>query len=359
MNALLELKTLGQRIWLDNLSHELLASGELKALIERDGIAGVTSNPSIFFKAMSSSPHYKQELQRLLPLGLTAEQRLEALMIPDIQAACDLFSSIYHQTQGVDGYVSLEVSPQLAMDVDATINAAVRLTRAVERENLLIKVPATAAGIRAFELLTEQGININITLMFSLHHVWEIFQAYIRGLKKRLEQGGDITRSKAVASLFLSRIDSLVDKKLDALNSPESADLKGKTAVSLAKLAYQRYKDLFHGSYFVELREQGASPQFLLWASTGTKNPAYRDVLYIEPLIGPETINTVPGATLDAFRDHGKAALTLEQDIAQAEAHMVELKRLGLDMHELGDNLQEEGLKAFDEAYGQLLNLVS
>lgn len=359
MNALLELKKLGQRIWLDNLSHELLTSGELKALIERDGIAGVTSNPSIFFKAMSSSPHYKKELQRLLPLGLTAEQRLEALMIPDIQAACDLFSPVYHETRGVDGYVSLEVSPQLAMDADATINAAARLARAVERKNLLIKVPATTAGVSAFERLTEQGINVNVTLMFSLHHIWEIFQAYIRGLKKRLSQGADISQSKAVASLFLSRVDNLVDKKLDALNTPIAASLKGKTAVSLAKLAYQRYKDLFHGSYFVELREANASPQFLLWASTGTKNSAYSDVLYIEPLIGPETINTIPDATLDAFRDHGKAALTLEQDIAQAEAHMVELKRLGLDMHELGENLQEEGLKAFNEAYGQLLNLVS
>lgn len=359
MNALLELKTLGQRIWLDNLSHELLTSGELKTLIERDGIAGVTSNPSIFFKAMSSSPHYKKELQRLLPLGLTAEQRLEALMIPDIQAACDLFSPVYDGTRGVDGYVSLEVSPRLAMDEEATIKAAGRLARAVARKNLLIKVPATAAGVHAFETLTEQGINVNVTLMFSLHQVWEIFQAYIRGLKKRLKQGGDITQSKAVASLFLSRVDSLVDKKLDALTTPEAVSLKGKTALSLAKLAYQRYNDLFHGSYFVELREQGASPQFLLWASTGTKNPAYSDVLYIESLIGPETINTVPSATLDAFRDHGKASLTLEQDITQAETHMVELKRLGLDMHELGENLQEEGLKAFDEAYGQLLNLVS
>ncbi len=358
MNVLLELKALGQRIWLDNLSHELLTSGELKTLIAQDGIAGVTSNPSIFFKATSGSPYYKKELQRLLPLGYTAEQRLEALMIPDIQAACDLFFPLYHETHGADGYVSLEVSPQLAMDAEATVAAATRLARAVDRKNLLMKVPATDAGIQAFELLTEQGINVNVTLMFSLHHVWEIFQAYVRGLKKRVAASGDVSQAKAVASLFLSRIDSLVDKKLDMLNTEEAASLKGKTAISLAKLAYQRYKDLFYGNLFAELRQKGATPQFLLWASTGTKNPAYSDILYVEPLIGPDTINTAPSATIDAFREHGRPTLTLEENVAEAETHMVTLKRLGLDMHDLGQTLQEEGLEAFDDAYRQLLALM-
>jgi len=359
MSVLKEVARLGQSIWLDNLSRTLLREGGLQRLIEQDGISGVTSNPSIFQKAFAESPYYADDLARLKAGSLDAEQRYETLVIPDVQAACDLLRPVYDRTQGDDGYVSLEVSPKLAHDEAGTIAAALRLSQAVGRDNLLIKVPATPAGVAACEKLVARGISVNITLMFSLHHHVQVAQAYIRGLHQWVNGGGDPRKVKAVASIFLSRVDSLVDKQLDAIGSPQALGLRGKTAVSMARLAYQRYKELFHGGAFAQLARVGCRPQYPLWASTGTKNPSYIDVLYVEPLIGPESINTVPDATIAAFRDHGKAALTLGQDVDLAMAQLLTLGEIGIDMHAVGEQLQVEGVKLFDEAFAKLLAQVA
>ena len=359
MNPLLEVRLLYQRIWLDNLSRALLREGGLQRLIEEDGLAGLTSNPSIFYKAIAESPHYRDDLAQLKNSPMPAESRYESLVIPDIQNACDLLLPVYDATDGDDGYASLEVSPRLAYDEEGTVAAAKRLTAAVARDNLLVKVPATSEGVRAFERLIGEGYKINVTLMFSLQHLEDIEQAYLRGLRRWVAGGGDPRRVKSVASLFLSRVDTLVDKKLEALGSEEALALRGKAGVSLAKLAYQRYKELFHGAPFAELAAAGARRQHPLWASTGTKNPAYSDLLYVEPLIGPETVNTLPDATLAAFRDHGKVDATLEQGVDEAAAHFAALEKLGIDMQVVGEQLQVEGVKLFDESYTKLLELVS
>ncbi len=359
MNPLLELHALGQRIWLDNLSRTLLREGTLAKLIADDGVAGVTSNPSIFFKAISESPYYRDEAAALRrDAGLTPEQRYERLAIADIQAACDLLRPLFDRTAGEDGYVSLEVSPALAHDAPGTIAAARRLKGAVQRDNLLIKVPATPAGVAAVETLIGEGCSVNVTLMFSLMHVRDVAQAYIRGLDKWTRHGGDARRVKSVASLFLSRVDTLIDKQLDAIGGDALA-LRGKAGVALAKLAYQEYKTIFKGAAFAPLAARGARPQYMLWASTGTKNKAYSDVLYVDALIGPQTINTLPDATLAAFRDHGRAAPTLESGIESARDLFAALARLGIDMDGVGEELQVEGVKLFAQAFEQLLGLMA
>lgn len=357
MNALQEVKRLGQSLWLDNLTRALLQNNGLQQLV-LDGISGVTSNPSILHKAVSGSTAYAAELTTLRAGDLSPEQRYEHLVIPDIQAACELLQAVHTASGGDDGYVSLEVSPRLADDEAATVEEAMRLHALVNRRNLLIKVPATPAGVRAFERLIGDGINVNVTLMFSLQHVSDVAHAYVRGLHRWLDRGGDPRHPKAVASLFLSRVDTLVDQRLDALNSNEARALRGKTAVALAKLAYQHYRELFHQTSFAELRQLGVRPQYLLWASTGTKNPAYSDVQYVESLIGPETINTLPDATLAAFRDHGQARATLEEGVEAAEAQFLVLEKLGIDLKAVGEVLQRQGVEQFDTAYSQLLALM-
>lgn len=359
MNPLLQLHALGQRVWLDNLSRALLREGTLKRLIEEDGLAGVTSNPTIFYKAMSGSAHYRDDLAALRrDPGLSAEERYERLAIPDIQAACDLLRPLYDRTGGDDGYVSLEVSPALAADLEGTVSAARRLRATVDRDNVLIKVPGTPAGIRAIEQLIASGLSINVTLMFSLQHVRDVAQAYIRGMARWLESGGDARRVKSVASLFLSRVDTLVDSRLEKTGSDTTA-LRGKAGVALARLAYRAYRDTFKGPQFAGLAARGARPQHMLWASTGTKNPAYSDVLYVEPLIGPETVNTMPDATLAAFRDHGRVAPTLEQEVEAAQRHFETLAGLGIDMREVGETLQDEGVKLFVQSLDELLGLMA
>ncbi len=358
MNPLLEAKRLGQSIWLDNLSRALLYEGGLRRLIEDDGLSGVTSNPSIFHKAVAAGAHYRDDRARLKASGLDAEQRYESLVIPDIQAACDLLRPIFDASRGDDGYVSLEVSPKLAYDEEATVQAVVRLRRAVARDNLLVKVPATPPGVRAFERLVAQGVNVNVTLMFSLAHVQQVVQAYIRGLQQWCKDGGDTRAIKSVASLFLSRVDTLVDRRLEAIGTEPALRRRGRAGVTLAKLAYRRYRDLFHGPAFAVLAAAGARRQYLLWGSTGTKNPDYSDVLYVEPLIGPETVNTLPDATLAAFRAHGRAALTLEQGVEAAQAHFLALEKIGIDPHAVGEALQAEGVRLFDDAYTKLLELM-
>jgi transaldolase len=359
MNRLIDLKNLGQRIWLDNLSRTLIREGALKRLIDEDGLAGVTSNPTIFFKAMSESPYYREDLARVRADGaLSPEQRYEQLAVPDIQAACDLMRPVFDASRGEDGYVSLEVSPALAHDAPGTIAAARRLRAAVKRDNLFIKVPATPAGVRAIEALIGEGISINVTLMFSLEHVTRVAEAYVRGIRNLAAAGGDARRVKSVASIFLSRVDTLVDKRLEALGG-EALERRGRSGIALAKLAYQEYRRIFRGAPFADLRAGGARPQYLLWASTGTKNPAYSDVLYIEPLIGPETINTLPDATLAAFRDHGRAAATLGDGIDEARRQFEFLRNAGIDMRQVGEDLQAEGVKLFAQSFDQLLALMA
>lgn len=358
MNPLLALHKLGQRVWLDNLSRTLLHEGTLKKLIDHDGLAGVTSNPTIFYKAMSESGRYADDMARLkADPRLSPEQRYERLAISDIQEACDLLRPLYDKSDAEDGYVSLEVSPALAHDTRGTVAAARRLKKAVARDNLLVKVPATPEGIPAIETLISEGISINVTLMFSLRHVDDVGQAYLRGMTRFIEDGGKARRVKSVASLFLSRVDTLIDKELDA-KGDAALELRGKSGVALAKLAYQAYKRTFKSEAFAALAKKGARPQWMLWASTGTKNKAYSDVMYVEPLIGPETINTLPDATLDAFRDHGRAAATVEQDVDGARQQYAALAKLGIDMEAAGMRLQVEGVKSFADSFDKLLELV-
>lgn len=357
MNPLTQLESFGQSVWLDNLSRTLLRDGALKRLLEQDGVSGVTSNPTIFFKAISESPYYREEFARLkADRALTAEERYEALAVPDIQNACDLLRATYDRTAGDDGYVSLEVSPALAHDAAGTVAAGLRLKAAISRPNLLIKVPATPAGVVALAQLIGKGCSVNVTLMFSLDHVRDVAAAYIRGLEQWVQSGGEPGAVKSVASLFLSRVDTLVDKRLEALGG-DAVSLRGRTGVALAKLAYEEYKTIYRGPLFKNLATRGARPQYLLWASTGTKNPAYSDVMYIEPLIGPQTINTLPDGTLNAFRDHGRAALTLENDTHLAREQFAALGRLGIEMGQVGKQLQDEGLKLFEDSFTQLLAL--
>lgn len=354
-NPLLALKALGQHVWLDNLSRTLLEEGELQRLMIEDGIDGVTSNPSIFQKAIADSPYYRADKARWQAAGLAAEAIYEALVIPDIQAACDILLPAYRASGGETGYVSLEVSPALAHDMAGSVAAALRLRQAVARDNLLIKVPGTPAGVRAFEELTAAGVSVNVTLLFSLTQYEAVAQAYLRGAQRWLNGGGAAQALRSVASVFLSRVDTLIDQRLEAIGSPEALALLGMSGVSLAKRCHARYRELFHGLEFASLTQAGVRPQSLLWASTGTKNPAYSDVLYVEALIGPETINTLPDATLAAFREHGHAVASLATDMDAADIHCATLESLGINLIDVGETLQSDGLRLFAKAYEQAL----
>ncbi|MGK2952981.1 MAG: transaldolase [Thiobacillus sp.] len=355
MNITQHVTTLGQSLWLDNLSRSLIRDGTLEKLIAEDGISGVTSNPSIFQNALATSPYYADDLAQLKVSEPDAERRYEALVIPDIQAACDLLLPTYKSSGGNDGYVSLEVAPRWAYDAAHTVAEAKRLSGQVDRRNLLIKVPGTPEGLSAFEALTTLGINVNVTLLFSVAQTEAVFDAYLRGLTARANAGADVRRSKAVASLFLSRVDTLVDKQLTAIGTQEALSLRGKAAVAMAKLAYQAYLQTFHGDAFAALAQHGATPQTLLWASTGVKNPDYADLLYVEPLIGTDTINTLPDKTLAALRDHGQPALRVEDGIAEAVAQLAGLAQLGIDMDAVGERLQVDGVGSFEASFSQLL----
>ncbi|GJE28922.1 bifunctional transaldolase/phosoglucose isomerase [Methylobacterium organophilum] len=348
----------GQAVWLDYVARGFLAKGELKALVEKDGLRGVTSNPAIFEKAIGHTAEYDDGLKTVLDQGDARVVDLyEGLAIEDIQNAADVLRPVYEASDGADGYVSLEVSPYLALDTQATLDEARRLHAAVKRDNLMVKVPATPEGLPAIRQLTAEGISINITLLFSQETYEEVANAFIDGLTEFAGKGGDVSRVASVASFFISRIDSLVDKKLDEKGGFD--DLRGKVAIANAKLAYQRYKRLFSGERWEALAAKGAKAQRLLWASTGTKNKAYSDVLYVEELIGPDTVNTMPPATMDAFRDHGKARATLEEGIPEAEAVMVRLTHAGIDIEEVARQLVEEGVQLFVDAADKLLGAVS
>ncbi len=355
MNITQQVANLGQSLWLDNLSRSLIKDGTLAKLIAEDGISGVTSNPSIFQKALATSPDYADDLMRLKVSEPDAERRYETLAISDIQAACDLLLPTYEARDGNDGFVSMEVAPRWAYDTASTVGEAKRLSDAVNRRNLLIKVPGTPEGVSAFETLTMLGINVNVTLLFSVAQTEAIFEAFIRGLNARVQADAGVGHSKAVASLFLSRVDTLVDTQLTAIGTQAALSLRGKAAVAMARLAYQRYLEIFHGEAFAALAQRGATPQYLLWASTGVKNPDYRDLLYVEPLIGPETINTLPDKTLAALRDHGDPVPRVTEGVAEAESQLAELAHLGIDMDTVGNTLQDDGVKLFEDAYQKLL----
>lgn len=354
-NPLIALRALGQHVWLDNLSRTLLIEGGLQRLISEDGVDGVTSNPAIFEKAITGSPYYRADLARLQAAGLAAEACYEALVIADVQAAASLLWPAYLASAGETGYVSLEVSPLLADDTAATISAARRLQHAVGRANVMIKVPGTAAGLRAFEQLTAEGIKINVTLLFSLVQFEATAQAYLRGAQSWLDSGGDARQLRSVASVFLSRVDTLIDQRLDAIGTPAATALKGKAGIALARDCYRRYWEVFHSPIFSSLRSAGVRPQTPLWASTGSKNPAAGALCYVEPLIGSETITTLPDATLAAFRAHGQAAATLHSDTPASAGVGKNLANLGVDRSEVGETLQKAGVKLFAQAYAKLL----
>lgn len=350
----------GQSLWLDNLSRELIESGQLAELIRDYGIRGLTSNPSIFKKAIVGSPYYTADIAACKARFDDIEAVYEHLVVSDIRQACDLLRPLWDESKGEDGWVSWEESPRIAHNAAASFAAASRLVDLADRPNLLIKVPATPEGIAAFEQMISHGISVNVTLIFSLAQVKAVFAAYQRGLTAFHARGGVIGQVRAVASLFMSRVDTLVDQKLDAIGSPAALALKGKAALALAGMAYQHYREVFEGEQFAELRALGARSQYLLWASTGTKNAAYSDVLYVENLIAPNTINTLPESTLKAFADHGRSASLLKPRLAEDQATWAALAALGIDMDgAIGGQLLDEGLVLFEQAFEELLTAIA
>ena len=354
MNQIFALQEVGQSIWLDYIRRDLITGGELERLIG-EGIRGVTSNPSIFEKAIASSQDYDVDLARYIEADacIAPPSLFDRIAVADIRGAADVLRSVYDATDGIDGYVSLEVSPTLAKDAEATVAEAKRLWREVDRPNLMIKVPATTEGIVAVEDLIAEGINVNVTLLFSLEHYELVAAAYIRGL----ERAGDPSVIASVASFFVSRVDTAVDRLLESIGTPEALELQGTIAVANAKVAYRRYQELFEGPEFEALRSRGARPQRVLWASTGTKNPAYSDVLYVEELVGPNTVNTVPPVTLAAFQHHGVGrGSTLTEGVEGAVIVLKRLEALGVDLRAVTDELQDQGLEAFANSFHQLLH---
>ena len=354
MNPLKQLHEQGQSVWLDYIRRTLITSGELQNLIDEDGLRGMTSNPTIFEKSISGTDDYDRSLATALQNDPDQDTKtlFETLAIEDIQMATDALRDVFDESNGADGFVSLEVSPKLAADTPRTIAEAKRLWATVDRPNLLIKVPATPEGVAAFESLIADGVNVNVTLMFSLDHYEAVAQAYIRGL----ERCETPERMASVASFFVSRVDSIVDKALDENGSPEALALKGRIAVANAKLAYKRFQEIFEGDSFKKLAGAGARVQRPLWASTSTKNPDYNDVLYVDELIGPHTVNTLPPKTLEAFRDHGKVAATLTAGVDEAESQMAALKSLGIDFNALTEKLQVDGVASFAKSFEDLLS---
>ena len=360
-NPVLDLESLGQSIWMDFISRGTISSGQLQRWIEQDGISGVTSNPSIFEKAITESDDYDESIRDLTAKGMTGEEVLKSLMVDDIQRVADLLLPTYQRTEGRDGFVSLEVSPKLAYDTNGTIAEARQLWSLVDRPNAMIKVPATLEGIPAIRELTGEGINVNITLLFGLHRYQEVIDAYLGGLEMLAAENRPLKETASVASFFLSRIDVLIDPVLEKkmkLNNPEAAiaaHLHGEIAIASAKVAYEIYRTIFDSDRFARLATKGARTQRLLWASTSTKNPAYQDTKYVEALIGPDTINTVPVETLQAYRDHGRPEQSLDQEVHIAYHSLNKLASIGIDLNRVTQQLEREGVEKFIVAYDQLM----
>jgi len=364
MNPLLRLQEFGQSVWYDNIHRGLLQSGALARMISDDGLSGVTSNPTIFEKAINGSSAYDDALRTLLKKQpeLDDQAVFFTIAMEDIQMAADLLLPVYRRSGHRDGMVSLEVSPDLAYDAEATIREARTLFQRAARPNVMIKVPATQACLPAIEALIADGVNVNVTLLFSIERYREVVDAYLLGLESRLRRGRDITDVCSVASFFVSRIDTKVDQLLhqqlaqaDAAKQQVIQGLLGKIAIANAKMAYQAYQELYAGNGFTQLREAGAQTQRLLWGSTGTKNPAYSDVLYVDSLIGPETVNTIPPATYDAYKDHGSPRLTLTEGVTEARQALASLAELGIDLDAITTELEKEGVHLFAESFHTLL----
>lgn len=375
-NPLQQLYSAGQSVWYDNIRRGLILYGELEAMVAGDAVTGITSNPSIFHKAVTDSAEYDQAIADLAREGLSPREAVDILMAQDIQLAADVLKPVWEGTHGKDGWVSIEVAPILAHDVAGTVADVERLAYMTDRPNVLVKVPATMEGVEAIRTLVGRGACINVTLIFSLERHRQVMEAYIAGLEELAERiaGGEeappLSAVAGVASFFVSRLDTLVDQKLvaikaqaesagDSRRAAEAQRLMGKTAVACAKLAYQSFLEAFSGPRWEALEAQGAQVQRPLWASTSTKNPAYRDVIYVEELIGPHTINTLPQNTLDAFRDHGVVATTLTDKVEEAEAVMDALAALGIDMNVVTAQLEKEGVDAFAESFDALIDSVA
>jgi transaldolase len=362
-NPLKELLKFGQSPWMDYIRRDLLTSGSLKKLSEEDGLQGMTSNPTIFEKAITGSKFYSDILDAPDAKSLGAGGVYEKIAVRDVQDAADIFKGVYEQTKARDGYVSLEVSPLLANDTQATLEEARRLWKTVNRPNVMIKVPATPAGVPAIHQLLEDGININITLLFAQSAYEKVAEAYIAALEARAKKNQDNSRMASVASFFVSRIDTLIDSQIEAklktVTDPAQksllASVEGKVAIANAKLTYRKYQELFGSARWKALADKGAQPQRLLWASTSTKNPKYRDVLYVEELIGKDTVDTIPPATFDAFRDHGKLRASLTENVDAAAKTMADLEKAGISMKEVTEKLVVDGVKLFADAFHQLL----
>ncbi len=355
MNPLNKIQNHGQSIWLDLLDREIMDSGKLQNLIDNDDLRGLTSNPSIFEKAITGSSDYDKDIAKFAEKENDNAAIFFDLAIADIQRAADIFKPVFDRTSGKDGFVSLEVSPYLARDTEGTIKQVRDLWKRVARKNVMIKIPGTKEGLPAIRQCLSEGININVTLLFGLPRYREITEAFMGGLEDRLKQGNSIANVSSVASFFLSRIDVMVDPMLDEKGAEK---LKGKIAIASAKLAYQIYLDMISSDRFKKLEAKGAQRQRVLWASTSTKDPSFSDVLYVETLIGKDTINTLPMETIDAFRDHGKVTDSLTKGIDDANATLEELRKMGIDLNKITQKLEDEGIEKFNKAYDKLLKSI-
>jgi transaldolase len=361
-NPLTQLNSLGQSVWLDLIRRNMLTpGGEMQKLIENDGVRGVTSNPAIFEKAINGSPDYDNEIRELGKKGRNTTEIYESLAIDDVGRAADFFRPLYDSTKGADGFVSIEVSPKLANDTDGSVAEARRLWKALNRPNIMIKIPGTKAGLPAIKTLLTEGINVNITLLFAVERYEETLEAYIQALEERVKKGQPIDRIASVASFFLSRIDTLLDPQIQKIadaGGPKgdvAKTLPGTIAVANAKVAYQKYGIVTATERWTKLAAKGARPQRLLWASTSTKNPKYSDTMYVEPLIGPDTVNTMPMETVDAYRDHGKPASRITEDVTGAQRMLAQLKEVGIDLAAATQQLEDEGVKKFVDPFDKLL----
>ncbi|NIN01484.1 MAG: transaldolase, partial [candidate division Zixibacteria bacterium] len=352
MNSIQEAQSLGQSIWLDFINRGLISSGRLKQLVD-DGLSGMTSNPTIFHKSITKGTDYDASIRAIVKLtpDIDTKGLYDRLVIEDIQMAADVFRPVYDQSDGLNGLVSLEPPPEYAYDAEATVAEVRRLWGMVDRPNVMMKVPATPQGIPAIETLIREGVNVNITLMFSMKHYEAVSHAYIRGIAQNPNPG----QVASVASFFVSRVDTYVDRDLERIGTEEALALRGRVAIANSKLVYRRFREIFFGGEFAAQRKRGARVQRVLWGSTSTKNPAYADLLYVEGLMGAETVNTVPVETLDAFCDHGRARSTLGEGMEEAEQLLAKLEKVGVNLDAVTEQLQEDGVKAFADSYDQLM----
>jgi transaldolase len=353
-----KLTELGQSIWLDYIWRSLIKSGDLAAYVQK-GLRGMTSNPAIFEKAIAETDEYDDQIQSLALEGKTAQEIYEALAIDDIRSAADILRPVFDESEGADGHISLEVNPHLAHDRKTTVNEALRLFESVDRPNVMIKVPATAEGLLAIQELITEGVNINVTLMFSMAQYDMVAEAYISALEKRTAKAYNLHRIASVASFFVSRIDVKVDQMLDEIGTPEAKALKGKIGIANAKMAYQHFKDTFRGKRWDFLADKGARLQRVLYGSTSTKNPDYSDVMYVDGLIGPNTVNTIPPKTLEAFMDHGTVAVTIDRDLDEARQQLDQLEKVGINLDDVTRELLDEGVEKFVKPYDKLIETIA